>query len=55
MNKTSTPSKPTQKRRGSKGNLGSPKNNTKRKLPKTIMQEFKAHGLPALEKLTKAQ
>lgn len=55
MNKPSTPSKSTQKRRGSRGNLGSPKNNTKRKLPKTIMQEFKAQGLPALEKLTKTQ
>lgn len=47
--------KTTQKKRGSRGNLGSPKNNTKRKLPKTIMQEFKAQGLPALEKLTKTQ
>ena len=55
MNKSSTPSKETQKRRGSRGNLGSPKNNTKRKLPKTIMQEFKSQGLPALEKLTKTQ
>lgn len=47
--------KATQKKKKSKGNLGSPKNNTKRKLPKTIMQEFKAQGLPALEKLTKTQ
>jgi DNA ligase (NAD+) len=47
--------KGTEKRKGSRGNLGSPKNNTKRKLPKTIMQEFKAQGLPALEKLTKIQ
>ena len=47
--------KATQKKKKSKENLGPPKNNTKRKLPKTIMQEFKAHGLPALEKLTKTQ
>ena len=34
---------------------GSPKNNTKRKVPKTIMQEFKTQGITALEKLSKIQ
>ena len=34
---------------------GSPKNNTKRKVPKTIMQEFKTQGITALERLSKIQ